>query len=395
MKRWTASNSAQLAGGCNAFLADDARWVDLPRAGTVAGIEKHAVMQGAVDGSDAGEVGDRALDAADAFAPLLEEVVALGEALAEVSFAWDPATGSARVLGIGEGRSAYARALPGEAGGTCDLLVIIATPTSRRGILCDYKQHAPGATPPDAREQLRSLAMFASRACDLEAVEIRTGLLGEREGRWADAEELGADELDAIAVERSEQLTRPIGPPVPGSWCRWCPHRADCSVAIDAVDALVDTLPASALVRTNRLEIDIRDDAHLEWTLAMFAPIEERLAAIKAAAKRYADDRQALGMPVVFADGRVYTNEPYEVETPALTRPGCVDVIREYGAGAAIRPATTWEAIEKTIGPQRTEALRATLRDSDLLYSRMQDKYAARQTPEQKAAKKARKARAA
>jgi hypothetical protein len=304
-----------------------------------------------------------------------------------------PDGSEASVLGEGKGREVYALAPPGVMTGTADIVVLCGTDDPWIA-LGDYKSHAPGQDH-DATEQLHTLALMASRAYGVGRVQIRTGLMGDKEGRWTDIVTLDQDDLDAIAVERSEQLTRPIGTPVPGSWCRWCPHRADCSATREAVDALADTIPASALVRSQRLSLDIVDDAHLEWTVAMFKPIEERLLAIRTAAKRYADDRQALGIPVTFADGRQYTNEPHDMEEPALNRPGCIDVIRQYGAEAAVRPATSWEAIEKTIGTPRAEALRKTLHDSGLTYSRKQDNYRARQTPEMKAAKKSRKKRAA
>ena len=130
MRRFTASNSVQLANGCNAWLADNARWVDTPRKGTALGVQKHGLLQSAVDGSDAGDVDEKALVSAEAFGPALEEMMALGEAHAEVAFCMMPDGSEASVLGEGKGREVYALAPPGVMTGTADIVVLPASTTS-------------------------------------------------------------------------------------------------------------------------------------------------------------------------------------------------------------------------------------------------------------------------
>ena len=389
MRAFTASHSAALTH-CNAWLADDARWLDAPRPGTTLGIQKHGLMQAEVDGSDA-EGSEKAHDAVGAFRPLLDEVAMLGDTIAEVSLAWSPVADEGRELARGEGRGAYARLQPGEVGGTADLCVLAVAES--KAYVVDYKSWAPGVDV-DAREQLRTLALFVSRAYGVEEVEVRTGLMGESEGKWADVETFDYFDLEQIAVERAEQLARPIGPPVPGPGCRWCPHRADCAVARAAVDALADTVPAEMLARSHKLSLDVVDDAHMEWQLAMIPLVLARTEAVLVATKAYAERKQQAGTPAVFADGREYTNQPTTVERPALEELGAIETIRDYGAEGAIRMSTSWDALDKEIGKEKAGELRRVLHDAGLTRSRVQDSFRARKTPEMKSAKKRGKGRA-
>ena len=285
------------------------------------------------------------------FAPLLEEVTEGGVAHAEVAFAWDPVTGEATRLGAGIGRD-YSRAPAGWAVGSFDLLVLYPSP--RVALLADYKSHAPGQHI-DAREQLRTGAMMAARALGLDAVIIRTGLMGEMSARWADEELLDAEALDLVAEERSDQLTRPIGAPVPGPWCsqHYCPHRAYCRATVAACEALV---PAADY----RLDTTIADDAHAAWTLSALKLVEARAKEIKRAVLAYADARAG---GIVGPDGRVYSNVPYVMESPVLDAPGATEEIGAAGAAKAIERKVTWSAIAKQIGPKAAKTLREKLHD--------------------------------
>ena len=389
MKLLTASRSALLMSGCNAWLRDDSVWTDQGSDAATAGSQRHALLQSAVDGSDPGEVTDEACNAADAFAPLLEEVSAQGEAIAELAIAYHPETGEAIELGRGIGRD-YSKCPPGWIAGSFDLVVV--RDSSKGGpdlIICDWKSWHQGAQV-DASDQLRTGALMAARLFGAATVEIRTGLVGELEAHWADVETLDADDLDQIAEERQEYLARAalgVDPPVPGPHCsqRYCPARASCSVASGACDALVAPEPP------HRLSLEIISNDHAVWSLAALKLVEARAKEIKAKVLAYCDEHGGLTGP----DGRIYSSKEMTTEKPNLERADVVAEIRAAGAEKAFRLSTSWTAIAKEIGTKPAEALRSTLREMGGVKTSTRPDYDWRQTDEQKAAKKARKPRGA
>jgi hypothetical protein len=350
MRPLTASRASILAAGCNAWLADDAAWIDRPDAGAIAGTEKHDLMAAEVDGHEA-VGGEGARSAVETCRPLLTHLALRGACHAEVSMAWYPADDDAEVVGEGLGRGAYsAVADPTAVFGTADVVVLCPDGSA---IVADYKSWAPGQEPPDAREQLRTLALLVSRAYSVDTVEVRTGLMGETEARWTDVETLDYFGLEAVARDLQERLARPIGPPVPGGHCRWCPHRAACPVAELACDDLAPPEPP------HRLSLRITSDSHAAWTLAALKLVEQRAAEVKRALLAYVDERGG----ITLADGKIYSARPLAVERPDLGVPGALEEIRAAGADSAIGYSTSWSAIEGAIGKPAARVLRDALRD--------------------------------
>jgi hypothetical protein len=379
---FTASKSAILAH-CNWWLAPGARWDNASHAGAELGVEKHGLASAEIDGSDF-EASDRAHEAFEAMRPLLAELASRGDAFAEVAFAYDPVTDTARILSEGKSREeAYSLAAPHEVTGTADLMVVGRGVHQGTVFIDDHKSWAPGVHV-DAKDQLRTLGMFAARALNLENVEIGTVLMGDFEARRVDVEVLDYFAIEKIAGELTDRLQAPIVPPNPGAWCRWCPHRTFCSVAEQAIDqvvddAIADTLPASALVRDRKLTLDIQDAAQLEFTIHALMLVDQRRKAIWREACRFADREGG----VTLSDGRVFSGKEVTVERPLLDVPGAVNEIQLAGAGEAIVPHATWAAITQAIGKTQALALRETLRAIGAVDAKTSPRYRIRKADEE------------
>jgi hypothetical protein len=145
---------------------------------------------------------------------------------AEVAFAYDPATGAARILGKNIGRK-YEQAgrKPHEVVGSADFLLAGGQPLH----VFDWKT---GRTVTEAVwPQMEMLGLMAARAHDVDCVVLRPLHVTDYGVEDSMVREMGPDELDALAIRiRRDVAAIEDSWPEPGPHCDadWCPARAKC-----------------------------------------------------------------------------------------------------------------------------------------------------------------------
>lgn len=192
---------------------------------------------------------------------------------AEVAFAYDPAKGTARMLGQNIDR-AYSLAEPTEFMGTAD--VVCVGPGEL--FIGDYKTGMGFVTPARENWQLRFLALAASKVHNRTAVRVAIIRITEDGTPFSDSVDFDAVDLDGIA-EDLRVLGRKVGeaqelafldraPPVTtGAHCRYCKSLVYCPaqtaltkrLATDpdrvADDILAALTPESASAAWGRLKV--------------------------------------------------------------------------------------------------------------------------------------------
>lgn len=159
---------------------------------------------------------------------------------AEVAFAFDPWSGTARVLGQNLGRRYREAGLTAtEIPGTVDLVGVTADAV----IVWDYKfgwshgTHTPSA---EKNRQLRFGALAAARCYGRTRAIVKLVSFPDESGKpWIDTATLEAFDLDLFAVELVELGDRILEdtqswkrgvmvPAAEGEWCRYCPSMVYC-----------------------------------------------------------------------------------------------------------------------------------------------------------------------
>lgn len=163
-----------------------------------------------------------------------ERLLPLGTFAAEVTFAYDSATLTAREVGRGLARD-YSAVIPTEVAGTADVVAIAGDAV----LVWDYKT-GHGALPPAEKNwQLRALALMACRAYGKQRAQVEVVRIDESGGVWFDSATFDAFDLDAIegelqtllAVVIAERQRKARGEALTysqGAHCRYCPAFQHC-----------------------------------------------------------------------------------------------------------------------------------------------------------------------
>lgn len=218
---------------------------------------------------------------------------------AEVAWAYDPETDTARELGRGLGR-AYGGVRPGEIPGTADVVAV----TSESVVVLDYKtgRMARRSRAADSL-QLRLYALAAARAYGREHAVVALVHIDEDGGAWWDRTEFDALDLDGLAAElrglqesvaaESEHIAAGgVARTVEGSHCTYCPSLPHCPSRTRLAAVLATGAEDAAPVLT-----------------AETAPLVlERLEAIESVAKRVRESLElyARQQPITLPSGEVF-----------------------------------------------------------------------------------------
>ena len=376
--RLTASRR-ELYSRCQYFALPDVPWDDNSSAASDAGSEAHEGFEALHNGDEA-TLGESARRKVEALRPSLNAIQSTGtKSSAEVSFAWDPKTDEARIVGVGLSRAERdAKADPSHMTGTADLVVI----QPRAAIaVWDYKHDSGKGV--DARAQLRTLALFAARAFGASTVETGVVLYGENDSRIVPGETLTALDLDMEADVLRDALNQlvllPPPEPQPGPWCKRCPAAAQCPAT---VDALAQAVPTTSLVRQHRLSTIIASQEHAAWTLSAIDQVEAALKVIKGQLRAYADQHGGIPLP----DGTEWSGQESKQERPLLDVPGALALVQASGADAAVEYSTTWAALERALGKADAKILRAKLAKMGATKTTKFPKYEARKPRKGRAA---------
>jgi hypothetical protein len=201
----------------------------------------------------------------------LRDVIGLAP---EISFAYNPLTDTARVLGRGINREYDAAGVERhEVPMTLDLVGVDNPDAPRVGIVIDYKDTWAKLTPAERNWQLRGGALALARAFDLD--EVRAQLIYLRDGKQArrDRATYTAADLAVFAAEarvraeqalRDRELYEETGrepDSARGSWCRFCPSYHACGAQISLVRAAVSRDEFDDVARVTPIPPDVIADA--------------------------------------------------------------------------------------------------------------------------------------
>jgi hypothetical protein len=176
----------------------------------------------------------------------------------EVAYAYDPRTGTARILGYNIGRRYKEHGLQAhEVPGTADLVGVAGDTV----IVIDWKTGFYNLGPAKRAWQLRFLALCACRVLGLSKARISFWYLKESGDIFEETAELDAFDLDDIADELVALLARlqaaaANAAPVPdvsrGPWCRFCESKDHCPGYRNLVGELVQLQTGAPLAREDR-----------------------------------------------------------------------------------------------------------------------------------------------
>jgi len=266
--------------------------------------------------------------------------------LIETSFAWDPATDTAEI--IGEDRD-YSKA-GNRLGGTADLvLVTMVAGKPIAAVVWDWKFGNSYESPP----QLRALGLMVARTFGIDRVECAALDIGPLGVRELCHETLDAFELSTIAGEQAELLAMvPTSEPSAGAHCSelFCPAKLSCPLIAEGAAQLVDVIPVDALVRKApyKLTDPITTPEHAAWAAGVISLMLKKLETLK-------DDIKAM-LPEggwKLEDGRVLEERFSTVTTSKFSEETAIAKLRELGV--------TDEQIEALYIPgsyQRSQGLR-------------------------------------
>jgi hypothetical protein len=146
----------------------------------------------------------------------------------EAAYAFDVATGRARLIGYSLGRD-YGPLSPTEIVGTADLVLI---DSEGRGVILDWKTGQPQASAA-VNPQLALLALCLSRYRGDPEVVVELVYLGEEGGHKVDRAVLDSLDLDSFAAQLREAVALWRSPEAaqrvnPGEWCKYCDSKRVC-----------------------------------------------------------------------------------------------------------------------------------------------------------------------
>lgn len=278
-----------------------------------------------------------------------------GQWRAEVAFAYDPATDTARELGEVRGR-AYPATKPSEIAGTVDAVLLDGA--RDLAIVVDWKTGGDWdrltADAADNR-QLRGYALAASRAYGVETVRVVVARISEEEVSTT-SRDYDALELAAAADELRRQLAAvPTAHPAPGLWCKRCRAVAVCPATVEAVDALAPAGDPPAPVPL----VVTRENAGA--LLGRLRAVEAACGAVEAALRAFADANGGIET----TDGRRWRKTSTERSSIRLDGPEAaiaLSVLDAHEVGAAVerKVSTSRAAIERAVKARGLKGKAAT-----------------------------------
>jgi hypothetical protein len=215
----------------------------------------------------------------------------------EISFAYNPFTDTARVLGRGIKREYEAAGVTlDEIPLTVDLAGVDNPDAPSIGVVVDYKDTWARLTPADRNWQMRGGALALSRAFDLDEVRVQLIYLRDNKRARRDRAVYTAADLAVFAAEvrvraelaRADRATYEATGREPdsarGSWCRFCPSYHACSAQMSLVRAAVSRDEFDDVTRVSPIPPDVIADA---WRRLrdIKAPLKRLEAQLYAAAK--------------------------------------------------------------------------------------------------------------
>jgi hypothetical protein len=218
------------------------------------GLASHAYLQHVGEGMTAEAAlelvderfreGCRAIDLDD-----LKDVLGLS---AEMSFAYHPATDTARVLGVALEREYEAAGVrEDEIPMTLDVVGLDDPKSPSIGVVADYKRGWSKRTPAAKNWQMRGGALALSRAFDLDIVRVQLIHLHEDRPAYRDRASFDAADLAVFAAEarvrheialadREAYARTGVRPDATqGSWCDWCPSYHVCPAKTGLLRAMI------------------------------------------------------------------------------------------------------------------------------------------------------------
>lgn len=347
--RATASKVG-LLGYCQAWARRDAAWdkrADAPDADRGTRFHKaiaeytHSRVAKPVDA-------DIADDYAAACAWVDNLQVTTGMLLVETSFAWDPASDTAEIVGVDRDYSKVGDRL----GGTVDLVLITRVEGKPIGaIVWDWATGNSTEKPP----QLRALGLMVARTFGIDQVSCAALDIGPLGVRELCHETLDAFELSTVAGELSENLALiPNAEPNAGAHCSelFCPARLSCPLIAPAADELggVEVIPADALVRRKpfKLTDPITTPEHAAWAVGVISLMLKKLESIKADIKAMVP---AGGWRL--EDGRTLEERFSTVQATTFSKETAISMLRGFGV-----TDEQIEALEIPTPFQRSQGLR-------------------------------------
>lgn len=278
-----------------------------------------------------------------------------GKWRAEVAFAYDPTTDTARELGEVRGR-AYPATRPEEIAGTVDAVLL-----DQRGdlaVVVDWKTGGDwDRLTADAGEnlQLRGYALAASRAYGVETVRVAVVRITE-DGVTSTVRDYDALELAAAADDLRRQLAAvPTAHPAPGLWCKRCRAVAVCPATVEAVDALAPVGDPPAPVPL----VVTRENAGA--LLGRLRAVEAACASVEAALRAFADANGGIET----TEGRRWRKIATERSSIRLDGPEAaiaLSVLDAHEVGAAVerKVSTSRAAIERAVKARGLKGKAAT-----------------------------------
>jgi hypothetical protein len=270
---------------------------------------------------------------------------------AEVAFAYDVATDTARELGRNIGRAYPADLKPTEIPGSLDLLGLHEDGESV--VVLDHKTGRGRVRGPAKNGQLRLGALAACRAYGRSRAVVGIVHIPEGPAPWTEWAEIDAMDLDSWAVEVQQTFERltaeralyaerqQLPTITEGPHCEHCPAFNFCPAKA--------RLAAHMALAPNVLDVDVSELSDEQAGRAL-----ERLWAVQQVADRVekALKERARSRPVPLSNGNVYAQ--VETRREALDAGAVFAVLSEqHGATvaqAACEMKTSKAAIEETLG---------------------------------------------
>lgn len=210
---------------------------------------------------------------------------------AEVTYAYDPATQTARELGRNLDRD-YSGVRPGEIVGTIDVVGL----APHMAYLGDYKGHERVSAKQNA--QLLFPALCLSKMHDITSATLEIIQIGDGDNfrsKWhADIFDIGAYEERLLATVATIAELKESGDlhPVEGKHCKYCPAFDSCPAKTKMIRVMADGAPLDSL-------LPIRPETAPQ-ALVTLRRMEELTKKARAAVYAYASER-----PIPTADGKL------------------------------------------------------------------------------------------
>jgi hypothetical protein len=290
MSSLPTASKMSLALRCSWPWGGGAAWdKDAPGYAAERGNRIHAASAKILDPSAPEPVGvteDEALiaNAAAAAIQSLCPVDAATTIPVEVTFAYDPIFGTAKVVGSHLARD-YSSVPQGWLVGTADVVWV----TGKTVNVLDIKTGLRVNTQPvSMNDQLLALALYASRAYDCDEAIVHL-LFASDEGIIIESATHDGFALDCMAKDIADMMARVEAKvaPAAGAHCKYCPVKGSCPEIAEAEGAMVTGVKTRLPVVTEAAAIQGQD--HAAYLLAMVRAVRDKADLVEKALKEYAD----------------------------------------------------------------------------------------------------------